>query len=85
MTGFTPAPPCIPCLDRWPPGTLTRVKKNAYQAQQKAGNIAGLDFDQRNGITTVRYLSCIPQEWMLRQLADGLRTETGQITIGDLK
>ena len=85
MNGFTPAPPCIPCLDRWPPGTLTKAKKDAYHAQQKAGNIAGLTFTQDNGITTVTYLSCIPQDWMRRQLADGLHTEPEQITIGDLE
>ena len=84
LSGFTHAEPDISCMDRWPAGTFTRDKEAAYRREQDAGNITGLTIERRNGIAIARYLSCIPQEWMLRQLADGLRKDTEQITIGDL-
>lgn len=84
MTGFTPAPPCIPCMDRWPAGTFTKDKEAAYRREQDIGNISSLSIDQQHGIAIARYLSCIPQEWMLRRMADGLRKDAEQITIGDL-
>ena len=84
MTGFTLAEPDIPCMDRWPAGTFTKNKEAAYRREQDAGNIAGLTIERRNGIAIARYLSCIPQDWMLRQLADGLRKDAEQITIGGL-
>ena len=85
MAGFTRASPCIPCLDRWPPGALTKPKEAAYHAQQKARNISELTIDLGNGITIVRYLSCIPQDWMRRQLADNVHMEVKQLTIGELE
>ena len=84
MTGFTRAEPDIPCMDHWPAGTFTKDKEAAYRQEQDAGNITRLNIEWRNGVTIARYLSCIPQEWMLRQLADGLRKDAEQIMIGDL-
>lgn len=86
MNGFTQAEPDIPCLDRWPSGTLTEQKAEAYRKQQQARNISRLriDRDPDTGITAVTYMSSCPQDWMRQQLAGKGPAQAGQITMEDI-
>lgn len=65
-------PPIIPCIDLWPPGTLTSPKLAAYRALMDAGDIRirKVTYHRPGGYTTVEYLSNLPHAWTLERLKE---------------
>lgn len=65
-------PPGIPCVDLWPPGTLTSPKLAAYRALMDAGDIRirKVVYHRPGGYTTVDYLSTLPHAWTLERLKE---------------
>ncbi|MBQ7844986.1 MAG: hypothetical protein IJ392_02415 [Clostridia bacterium] len=73
-------PPFIPCVDLWPPGTLTDVKRAAYKQLIDKGDIRirKTVYHKDSGYITVDYLSNIPHEWTLEQLRKYAAQSQGQ-------
>lgn len=64
MSGpFLQANPEYPCVDLWPPGTLTAEKKAAYDALAKRGEITGVRVRRQGEYMAVSYLSTLPPDW----------------------
>ena len=72
--------PFIPCVDLWPPGTLTDAKRAAYKQLINKGDIRirKVVYHKGSGHVTVDYLSNIPHEWTLEQLRKHVPMPAGQ-------
>lgn len=61
--------PDIPCVDTWPPRTLTEASIQAYKRMNGHGvRIQSISTNRRTGVITVRYLTDFDHEWTLREL-----------------
>lgn len=62
--------PHIPCVDTWPPGTITEASMHAYKRLEKQGEIRlqSVAQNRSTGVVTVRYLADCPQQWILDRL-----------------
>lgn len=62
--------PHIPCVDVWPPGTLTPACRAAYDQLAANGEIRRQSLTEHRitGVVTARYLSDCPHEWILDRL-----------------
>jgi len=65
------AEPEILCIDYWPPEQLTPAKLRAYQALIRERQITKprVIYCRSARSTTVEYLTAIPHEWVLQELA----------------
>lgn len=81
---FDRAPPSVECVDVWHPGTLTWAARQAYDALAAQGRIRLIRAarDRTTGRIAVRYLSDVPHEWILPDLAEEKRaaSDRGQQT-----
>jgi len=73
-------PPFIPCVDLWPPGTLTDAKRAAYKQLINKGDIKirKTVYHKGSGYITVDYLSNLPHEWTLGRLRELTMLDQGQ-------
>ncbi|MBE5775283.1 MAG: hypothetical protein E7337_15380 [Clostridiales bacterium] len=73
-------PPFIPCVDLWPPGTLTDAKRAAYKQLINKGDIKirKTVYHKGSGYITVDYLSNLPHEWTLGRLRELAMLDQGQ-------
>lgn len=68
---FEPAPMDVEVVDVWPPGRLTQVEKDAYDALASAGRIRPVRVDRDGaGRIYVRYMADIPEQWIREELRE---------------
>lgn len=62
--------PSIKCVDRWPEGTFTFSRQDAYKIAEYNGEIIidKIIFASGSGSTVVEYRSNCPEEWIHEQL-----------------
>ena len=65
------AEPSIPCVDYWPPETLTSDKLYAYAQiiAEKQITRPRVLYCKSTRSTTVEYLAAVPHEWILEELS----------------
>jgi len=71
----TKVTPYIPCVDIWPPETITEASIHAYKRLEKRGEIKiqSIPVNRRTGVVTVRYLADCPQQWIIARLKKAKR------------
>ena len=68
---FVPAPMDVEVVDVWPPGRLSRVEKDAYDALASAGRIRPVRVDRDGaGRVYVRYMADCPEQWIRQELRE---------------